>query len=1205
MNIFMTQVALAARADDVKIELAKILHKPPFPEDPLNFDVTIFRKHDSRGGVGILALPTAAAGETFLRSYGSSGVTVKGARIRFKHSTKPITPEKITQLSSTPWQDPLELQRERERLIEEGKPYHLTQFAFGHFLADGKFVAECTAEGDAEVACDLERRQIRLTLRKQRRHPGSDSDDIVSMLGMALSSDAAVSAWYPPNCLSDIRGSDTTDSLVLFLRATTFPLFKVEKTGLLGDTKVSRAQGLFIDKAMPPGCFSLMCTFNSRNDREAFLHACQYRLRINYTPLSDIPVIQSDTSYSEGALDDFLASLPFEVAFEVEKAITNRVITIGEAMSLQDPLTEFSEASQDEAATILRRFVADLEEEGSARRRHRRRRRRNAADRSLAACLREARLDYIAEQQRPRGRLQPSKSAPSYTFQLVLTPTRHILEGPIADQSNSVLRRFGSSEYFLRVSFQDENRSKLRGDFETSISELLASRYRPVLLNGCRVAGRTFQFLGYSMSGLREHSMWFVVPFRDGDGKSWDAEAIRKSLGDFSQLLYQPARLGARWSQAFSATDPSVVIQPDEILKIDDRKSPSGTVMTDGCSPISTDLLRDIWKGYSRNKKYGLRCTRPAALQFRLGGAKGMVVEDPTLVGKVVCLRPSQIKFDAPENRTFDIQATSLRPKAMFLNRPLIALLEYLGASCEYILRLQSNAISEAQSLRHSFTDASRVLQQHGLGASFKLPSLVQNIKTVLHLDFQTEDGEDGYHSDLLLNSLACAETHVLRELKYRGHIAVPGSFTLYGVSDEWNCLDEGEIYATVLDEKKGTRTEITGRVAITRSPQIHPGDVQLVTAVRRPQLEHLTNVVVFSCKGDRPLASCLGGGDLDGDDFNIILDPLLLPVIQCIPGAYQSLGIKRTSHPCGISDVVDFVFDYIESDLVGQISIMHLRFADLKDPSCEECLKLAEHGSHAVDFPKTGTPVRFQDIPRVKNKPKPDFLAHEGRDSMTDQFYHSEKLLGLLYRNVPLNPWTPREWNQADSPSQGDTIEQALRGVGLYGLGLPSLQVPPPELYDEMRYLLDEYCDQLSAIAKSHTLSKNKDILVTEAELVSGTLMATWSDHHRRREAVAAMNRQTYELVRAVRAELRARETGLEFDEEEDFDEYYYEEEDEDDFYREVRVIANHFRRACAAWYVAEEALHEYPASYGPQSFGFIALGWMLELIKAAKYLQ
>jgi RNA-dependent RNA polymerase len=42
----------------------------------------------------------------------------------------------------------------------------------------------------------------------------------------------------------------------------------------------------------------------------------------------------------------------------------------------------------------------------------------------------------------------------------------------------------------------------------------------------------------------------------------------------------------------------------------------------------------------------------------------------------------------------------------------------------------------------------------------------------------------------------------------------------------------------------------IEGQVLITRSPQVHPGDVQLVTAVRRPELNHLKNVVVFSqCK--------------------------------------------------------------------------------------------------------------------------------------------------------------------------------------------------------------------------------------------------------------------------------------------------------------------------------------------------------------------
>lgn len=281
---------------------------------------------------------------------------------------------------------------------------------------------------------------------------------------------------------------------------------------------------------------------------------------------------------------------------------------------------------------------------------------------------------------------------------------------------------------------------------------------------------------------------------------------------------------------------------------IDDIRSPAGKVMTDGCSPISTELASAIWRENQRTKKRPARGRTPSAYQFRLGGAKGMVVQDPTLEGRVVCLRPSQVKFEAPDNRTFDIQSTSLRPKAMFLNRPLIVLLEHLKASSERIIELQDRSINEAQSIQHSFKNASKVLQQHGLGMSFHLPSLFKNMSSLLNLRLYDET-EDSLYNDLIANGLHCAETHILRELKYRAHIAVPGSFTLLGVSDEWDCLDEGEIYATVHDEKTGLYQEITGTVAITRSPQIHPGDVQVVTAVRKKELEHLTNVVVFSCR--------------------------------------------------------------------------------------------------------------------------------------------------------------------------------------------------------------------------------------------------------------------------------------------------------------------------------------------------------------------
>jgi hypothetical protein len=56
--------------------------------------------------------------------------------------------------------------------------------------------------------------------------------------------------------------------------------------------------------------------------------------------------------------------------------------------------------------------------------------------------------------------------------------------------------------------------------------------------------------------------------------------------------------------------------------------------------------------------------------------------------------------------------------------------------------------------------------------------------------------------------ALYCAATHALREIKYRAHILVPGSVTLLGVSDEYDCLAEGEIFATyTMREKQWNRS--------------------------------------------------------------------------------------------------------------------------------------------------------------------------------------------------------------------------------------------------------------------------------------------------------------------------------------------------------------------------------------------------------------
>lgn len=112
-----------------------------------------------------------------------------------------------------------------------------------------------------------------------------------------------------------------------------------------------------------------------------------------------------------------------------------------------------------------------------------------------------------------------------------------------------------------------------------------------------------------------------------------------------------------------------------------------------------------------------------------------------------------------------------------------------------------------------------------------------------------------------------------LREIKYRSRILVPDALTLYGIADEFDHLAEGQVYVTFAQSTQ-QQQYLTGMVAVTRSPAMHPGDVQLVQAVEPPKnspLWDLTNCVVFSSKGERDLPSMLSGGDLDGDLFNII----------------------------------------------------------------------------------------------------------------------------------------------------------------------------------------------------------------------------------------------------------------------------------------------------------------------------------------------
>lgn len=347
----------------------------------------------------------------------------------------------------------------------------------------------------------------------------------------------------------------------------------------------------------------------------------------------------------------------------------------------------------------------------------------------------------------------------------------------------------------------------------------------------------------------------FVKPFHDDYRGDVDAKSIIRNLGSFHelsfdpQLVYCPARYAARLSQAFTATDASVSVEEvEEIFYLDDIKSEDGKyVFTDGVGTMSKELAREIWTGLRATRRRARHIRDlPRAFQIRFMGSKGMLSVDYSLTGRAICLRPSMIKFEAPESREIEIARAFDRPGVYFLNRPLIMLLEGLGVPYDVFKKYQDKAVSEAQRSAQSLSLAVHMLESYGLGTSFRLPSVMLGLEKL---------GIDNLSDPFYRQTLEFGIHHVLRLLKNHARIPIPGAWTLVGVADAHMFLRENEIFACV-KPLYGKTIFLEGPVLISRSPTIHPGDVQVVNAIGRPPLgscfekERLPNTVVFSVRG-------------------------------------------------------------------------------------------------------------------------------------------------------------------------------------------------------------------------------------------------------------------------------------------------------------------------------------------------------------------
>ena len=302
-------------------------------------------------------------------------------------------------------------------------------------------------------------------------------------------------------------------------------------------------------------------------------------------------------------------------------------------------------------------------------------------------------------------------------------------------------------------------------------------------------------------------------------------------------------------------------------------------------------------------EKLKIECKhRPIAMQIRYGGCKGMLVVDPNLKDKKIVFRKSMKKYDSNESKLGVIKLSSPRP--LYLNRPLVTILDQLGIKDKVFLKLLLDELKDLSNSMVCECNASKILQSSTtLGISYlklfksKIPFLSEPLFRQI--------------IDSVIN-------HRINELKIKGRIKLPMSSarTVFGVLDETETLEYGEVFVQLskVDEDnlpfEGTDNTIIleEEIMVTKFPCLHPGDVRKLKAVDVKGLHHIKDCIVFPQKGNRPHCDEMAGSDLDGDEYAVIWNsPLIFSIENHKPMDFPSAAAEELEEDLTREDIIDF----------------------------------------------------------------------------------------------------------------------------------------------------------------------------------------------------------------------------------------------------------------------------------------------------------
>ncbi|GMT04159.1 hypothetical protein PENTCL1PPCAC_26333, partial [Pristionchus entomophagus] len=640
---------------------------------------------------------------------------------------------------------------------------------------------------------------------------------------------------------------------------------------------------------------------------------------------------------------------------------------------------------------------------------------------------------------------------------LMVTPSRLIPMAPDVMMTNRVVRQFGS-DYALRIVYRDENGQKLRvSDFgQDQMAPLLIDMVKNTMDRKVSICGRDYQFLAWSNSQMRDHGCYMYSQVEKDDGTVITIDNIRDWMGNFSSSKNVP-KLMSRMGQCFTQAQPTVSLDMDEWRIDEDIVGGCGHPEThelytfsDGVGRMSMSLAREL------AEMLELKIV-PSCYQVRFRGFKGVLTIDRTLDAPGqprVIFRKSQNKFigSAEDDSSILEVVKYAMPSPMCLNRPLITILDY---------------VSERQGMKYHENMSSRIhfylekelntLSQMLLSDKEAASALTSRVP--LSMDFHrlltsgfTFTNEPFFH-EMLVSIYRYSITQHLSKAK----LEMPSEMgrSMYGVLDETGLLQYGQVFIQYSPSVRNASDKPLlhlGPVLVSKNPCHAPGDARVFEAVWQPALSHLSDVIVFPRYGERPHADEMAGSDLDGDEYSVVFDPLMLLGWNEEAMIFPKQSAANYNFTPTTSDIADFFLKYLQSDRVGPASNAHLHMADRKGLFTPSCESLARKCSIAVDFPKTGEPCEPLDKSETLDA-LPDFAQNRHRQS-----YRSTRLNGRLYRRVKKVEEVMELCERSQSIFNGNYDKVLYRSLDKGSKECRETRGLRDEYTAEMQQLMDEY---------------------------------------------------------------------------------------------------------------------------------------------------